>query len=144
MVRSLSDDTDCFKSFKFSAVTLKFFYFSKTYNRILKSLSTFHDEKWLSNRREKLILNVIKQRTNQFLINSSLLFLSSVMHKSCVDYNKIHKKMVSAEYKRGSFWIQIGKNMQISWIHFFVLGMCKLQQWLLNLGFRFLAKNNQS
>ena len=144
MVRSLSDDTDCFKSFKFSAVTLKFFYFSKTYNRILKSLSTFHDEKWLSNRREKLILNVIKQRTNQFLINSSLLFLSSVMHKSCVDYNKIHKKMVSAEYKRGPFWIQIGKNMQISWIHFFVLGMCKLQQWLLNLGFRFLAKNNQS
>ena len=101
MVRSLSDDTDCFKSFKFSAVTLKFFYFSKTYNRILKSLSTFHDEKWLSNRREKLILNVIKQRTNQFLINSSLLLLLfSVMHISFVWTIKIQKNGLSRIQKR--------------------------------------------
>ena len=80
---------------------------------------------FLTERRPDSECHILKDLANQFLINSSsLLFLSSVMHKSCVDYNKIHKKMVSAEYKRGSFWIQIGKNMQISWIHFFLCLEC--------------------
>ena len=139
MVRSLSDDTDCFKSFKFSAVTLKFFYFSKTYNRILKSLSTFHDEKWLSNRREKLILNVIKQRTNQFLINSSLLLLLfSVMHISFVwtiknGLSRIQKRsLLNTDRKK--------------YANFFArLWMCELQQWPLYKSYEVLgtAKNSK-
>ena len=50
--------------------------------------------------------------------------------------------MVSAEYKRGPFWIQIGKNMQI---FFARLWMCELQQWLLYKSYEVLgtAKNSK-